>query len=319
VFVRTIRPRFTQFEGSSGRTVSRPLALCLVVLVSFPQVFAQAPVGDVSQAFAPSAKPQFSPVSGETPNLSGGAGNMSMGPANSRGGGLGLGGFAAMCALGGAFLLGTPSRNDAAARWGDDLEIAARAPIEFPHRSPASGSGDGAGLVVGIDCDQQGQSNARITMGYNSDTRCSRDRMHAGMARHMDEHFLRCVQVAAEAAGMQKPERIHINHMGCYNVRTVAGSNTMSLHSHGRALDIGAIIFKPSGERVSMHVRNADGRNRNFYSALRVCWARSLPENCRTGGGREAFGSIGYPGSRGPGNDSHNDHLHLSFPPCAGG
>jgi hypothetical protein len=318
--VRTFRFRLTHSEVFTGRFVSRPLAICLVVVLSVSQAFAQAPTADFSQPFTPSNKPQFSPVGGSAPVIANSPGNMSMGASNPGGGGLGLGGFAAMCALGGAFLLGTPSRNDAAARWGDDLEIAARGPIEFPHRRPASGSGSGGeGLVVGIDCDQQGQSSARITLGYNSDTRCTRERMHEGMARHMDEHFLRCVQDAAEAVGMQRPERIHINHMGCHNVRTVAGSNTMSLHSYGRALDIGAIIFKPSGERVSMHVRHADSRNRSFYNSIRVCWARSLPENCRTRGGREAFGSIGYPGSNGPGNDSHNDHLHLSFPPCAGG
>lgn len=222
-------------------------------------------------------------------------------------------GTAAMCmyalsaGLTGASLAGLHSTS----RWGDDLERQARSPIERDHSVQRD---LGSQNVVTIECDK----NSKVTMGYNNDEKCTRDKMHKGMAEHMDKVFLGCVQSSAVAAGYPKPESIHINHMGCHHVRTVAGSSTMSLHSWGRALDIGAIILKPSGTKLSMHVRNGVGNNRTFYNSLRACWARSLPPSCRAGSGREAFGSIGYPGSEGPSNGSHNDHLHLSFPPCAG-
>jgi hypothetical protein len=302
------------------RTPSLIIAITLILaLVGSKSSFAQPGVGDLNQTYVPPTAPVTTiptpqnPVQGQNQ-----AQNLTMAPTNSGAGSMMAMTFAAMClqAFGGGLSSSSPASLRSTAAWGDDLEAAARAPFESPHRSPAS---VGSGTVVGIDCNKTGQANANITLGYNSDERCTRERMHQGMAEHMNQHFLGCVQAAAEAAGMEKPEKIHINHMGCHVVRTVRGSSTMSLHSHGRALDIGAIIFKPSGRRVSMHVREARGPNRDFYNSLRACWARSLPAACRNGSGREAFGSIGYPGSQGPGNNDHNDHLHLSFPPCAGG
>ena len=232
-------------------------------------------------------------------------------------------GTAAMCASMASVLIGGlgPAAISATTKWGDDLERQSRGDqMETDHMTRQQDIN--ADTVVGFDCDKAGESTqkAKITMGYNSDTKCTRDKMDRGMAQHMDKVFLSCVQQSAQAAGFTPPAAIHINHMGCHHVRTVAGSSTMSLHSWGRALDIGAIIFKPSGQKMSMHIRDSNKPgSREFYNALRNCWARNLPASCRGGGGRESFGSIGYNGSNGPANGKHADHMHLSWPPCAGG
>ena len=249
-----------------------------------------------------------------------GNGNLNYAAAAQAGSGYGT---AAMCASMASVLIGGlgPAAINATTKWGDDLERQARGDqMEEDHMTRQQDIN--ADTVVGFDCDKEGESTykAKITMGYNSDTKCTRDKMDRGMAAHMDKVFLECVRLSAQAAGFQQPAAIHINHMGCHHVRNVAGTNTASLHSWGRALDIGAIIFKPSGQKVSMHIRESHKPgNKEFYNSLRKCWARNLPASCRGGGGRESFGSIGYNGSDGPANGKHADHMHLSWPPCAGG
>ncbi len=200
---------------------------------------------------------------------------------------------------------------------GNDLERATNSPYERDHET--LGKDAPADLVKTFDCKPVDGKMPKITSGFNQDEKCTEDKMHAGMKKHMDEHFLGCVQKSADAAGLPKPESIHINHMGCYNERNKRGSGQRSLHSLGRALDIGAIIFKPSGTKMKMHVNQSnDPKNLQFYSELRKCWANTLPASCRTGRAEEGFGSVGHWRSGRPADSNHSDHLHLAYPPCAG-
>lgn len=163
--------------------------------------------------------------------------------------------------------------------------------------------------------------NAFVKGGYDSDTTCGKAYIHyPKFAQHLDKYFYTCVADAAKLIGFNKPENIFINHMGTYNDRDARGSNTLSMHAYARAIDIAYLnITDASGKkiRISSNVRDYKGINKKFYDEFRQCWKETMPKSCEKGGS-ESIGSIGIPSSALGGNSLHNDHIHLSFPKCAG-
>lgn len=156
--------------------------------------------------------------------------------------------------------------------------------------------------------------------GFNSDTRCGRAFFHPLFSVHLNDSFYRCVQEAAEDSALPQPESIFINHLGSYNDRNARNSSRLSNHAFARALDISKfILYDSEGQRytISTLLRDYVGAQAVFYDSFRACWRDSLPENCERGG-TEASGSIGHRSSAMGGNTLHNDHIHLSFPSCAG-
>lgn len=168
--------------------------------------------------------------------------------------------------------------------------------------------------------------NSKIRGGYGSNdpSKCSQKLLINGaFAQAIDRHLLNCAKEGAKRAGLPEPTSLFINHMGCYNNRTVRGGTATSMHAHGRALDIGAInLIDAQGKvtNVSMHINQyngRDGKNGEFYDGLRACWAKAV------GTCRGSNGSIAHPKSKvGLGRDGnkrlHDDHLHLEYKQCHG-
>lgn len=163
-------------------------------------------------------------------------------------------------------------------------------------------------------------SAAIVRGGYDSDTKCGNGTIHPNYATHLNKHFFGCVETAALAANYPQPERVFIRHWGTYVNRNARNSSSLSMHAYARAIDIVKfLIYDRTGgvTSVSTHVRDFKGTTKTFYNAFRQCWKDTMPTKCRPGQ-REYAGSIGIPGSALGGNDLHNDHIHLSFPLCAG-
>ncbi|MNK01242.1 hypothetical protein D3C87_190370 [compost metagenome] len=161
---------------------------------------------------------------------------------------------------------------------------------------------------------------AMVKGGYNSDTKCGNGTVLPKYAEHLNKHFFGCVETAAADANFKQPERIFIRHWGTYVDRDARGSTSLSMHAYARAIDIVKfILYDRTGAatQVSTHVRDFKGATAKFYNSFRQCWKETLPSACRPGQ-REYSGSIGIPGSALGGNSLHNDHIHLSFPFCAG-
>lgn len=155
--------------------------------------------------------------------------------------------------------------------------------------------------------------------GYDSDSVCGRAYFHPRFAEVLNKDFLPCVRTAASAAGLPRPERVFLRHFGSYNNRNARGSSVKSMHAYARALDIVNFnLVDAAGKttRVSTHVRDYKGKAAVFYDRFRSCWSSKMPAKCK--GQREGSGSIGHPESLMGGNTLHNDHIHLSYPLCAG-
>lgn len=160
----------------------------------------------------------------------------------------------------------------------------------------------------------------KSTGGYNSDSRCGRAFFHPKFTEGLNRSFFKCVFTSAETAGYPRPEKVFINHLGSYNDRNARNSNSLSNHAFARALDIKNFIMVDRNNRVhkvSTLLRDYKGRQASFYDSFRQCWKDSLPSRCRPGQ-REYKGSVGHRASKLGGNTLHNDHIHLSFPTCAG-
>lgn len=165
-------------------------------------------------------------------------------------------------------------------------------------------------------CEQE----AIVRGGYDSDTKCGNGTILPAYAEHLNKYFFGCVERGALAAGYRQPERVFIRHWGTYVNRNARGSTSLSMHAYARAIDIVKfIIYDRDGQatQVSTHVRDFKGNTAKFYNSFRQCWKDTMPSKCRPGQ-REYSGSIGIPGSALGGNSLHNDHIHLSFPMCAG-
>ncbi|CAE81019.1 hypothetical protein AB1A81_16715 [Bdellovibrio bacteriovorus] len=165
-------------------------------------------------------------------------------------------------------------------------------------------------------CDKE----AIVRGGYDSDTKCGNGTVLPAYAEHLNKHFFGCVEKGSLAAGYSQPERVFIRHWGTYVNRNARNSSSLSMHAYARAIDIVKfIIYDRTGKAtsVSTHVRDFKGTTAKFYNAFRQCWKDTMPSKCRPGQ-REYSGSIGIPGSELGGNSLHNDHIHLSFPFCAG-
>jgi|GEM_PF-1022944 len=162
--------------------------------------------------------------------------------------------------------------------------------------------------------------NAMVTGGYDSDTKCGNGTVYPGYAEHLDKNFFRCVEVASADANYRQPERVFIRHWGTYVNRNARNSSSLSMHAYARAIDIVKfILYDRTGgtTQVSTHVRDFAGSTAKFYNSFRQCWKDTLPSSCKPGQ-REYLGSIGIPGSALGGNSLHDDHIHLSYPLCAG-
>lgn len=164
-------------------------------------------------------------------------------------------------------------------------------------------------------------STALVKGGYYSDSSCGRAFLYDKFVTHLNRHFFTCVERASQTANLSQPKRVFINHMGSYNDRTARGSSRLSMHAYARALDIQNInLIDSRGNvyRISTHINNFKGATAKFYDSFRSCWMKTMPSNCRPGK-TEYQGSIGHTKSTVSGKNSrHNDHIHLSYPPCAG-
>jgi len=156
--------------------------------------------------------------------------------------------------------------------------------------------------------------------GYNSDKSCGRAYLHDKFTKNLNQQFYKCVFNAADRAGYAKTQKVFINHLGSYNDRTARNSTRKSNHAYARALDIknfNLVDSRGKVSRVSTLLRNYKGKQAKFYDGFRQCWKDSMPSSCRRGNS-EYKGSIGHKSSKLGGNTLHNDHIHLSFPLCAG-
>ena len=166
----------------------------------------------------------------------------------------------------------------------------------------------------GCESDKESQG------GYNSDTQCGRAYFHPSFADNLNEAFYICVSDAAEAAGYPQPVRVFVRHIGSYNDRTARNSSRISNHAYARAWDIVNFnLYDKDGTRyrVSTYLRDYKDDQAKFYDEFRDCWQESLPAECSPGK-TEYKGSVGHQASKLGGNSLHNDHLHLSYPLCAG-
>lgn len=165
------------------------------------------------------------------------------------------------------------------------------------------------------------ETSARARGGYMSDSSCGRAFLYDKFVRHLNNHFFRCVERAAQSANLSQPNRVFINHLGSYNDRTARGSSRLSMHAYARALDvknINLIDSRGNVYRISTHINDFRGATAKFYDSFRGCWKDTMPSNC-VPGQTEYQGSIGHNKSSVSGTNSlHNDHIHLSFPFCAG-
>lgn len=156
--------------------------------------------------------------------------------------------------------------------------------------------------------------------GFNSDSRCGRGFFHPKFSDGLNQNFFKCVFTSAETAGYPRPQQVFINHLGTFNDRNARNSSSLSNHAFARAIDIKNFILidrNNQTHKVSTLLRDYRGRQAVFYDNFRQCWKESLSRNCRPGQ-REYKGSIGHRSSKLGGNTLHNDHIHLSFPTCAG-
>lgn len=157
--------------------------------------------------------------------------------------------------------------------------------------------------------------------GYLSDTACGRAFLYDKFVTHLNRNFFTCVEKAAQSANLSQPSRVFINHMGSYNDRAARGSTRLSMHAYARALDlknINLIDSRGNVYRISTHVNDFKGATATFYDSFRSCWMKTMPSNCKAGQ-TEYQGSIGHVKSTVSGKNSlHNDHIHLSYPTCAG-
>lgn len=156
--------------------------------------------------------------------------------------------------------------------------------------------------------------------GYNSDSRCGRAYLHKKFSKNLNEQFYRCIFQAADVAGYPKTQKVFINHLGTYNDRNARKSKRKSNHAYARAMDIknfNLVDERGKVSKVSTLLRNYKGQQAKFYDEFRDCWKKSMPTSCRAGK-TEYKGSIGHRSSKLGGNSLHNDHIHLSFPLCAG-
>lgn len=166
----------------------------------------------------------------------------------------------------------------------------------------------------------EGCQDQIVKGGYESDTVCSKAYVQPAFGRHLNKHFVGCAKQAAAKAGFAVPVRVFMRHWGSYNDRTARGSTRLSMHAYARAIDVVNInLYDAAGKlkKVSTHVRDYSGANAIFYDEFRACWKATIPSSCRTSD-TESSGSIGFPSSKMGGNTLHNDHLHLSYPLCAG-
>ena len=156
--------------------------------------------------------------------------------------------------------------------------------------------------------------------GYESSRHCGPSFFHRAFLDNLNASFFQCIHDAAETAKYPTPVKVFIGHVGSYANRRVRGGRSLSLHARARAIDIVHFtLFDKDGvgHRISTYKRDYHGSQAVFYDEFRDCWRESMPPSC-TRRRSEYLGSIGHRDSRLGGDDRHNDHLHLSFPMCAG-
>lgn len=137
------------------------------------------------------------------------------------------------------------------------------------------------------------------------------------LVKEMNENLPTCVLEAARAAGMRgNLTSINVAHMGGYVNRRVNNgsrrrSRAWSLHSTGRALDIGRIDVTVGGKtlRVPMTIKSHRGQlgreEAAFYKKFGTCWKEKVTSSC----GKKTMLDCTY-------NRLHHDHVHISLPLC---
>ncbi len=164
------------------------------------------------------------------------------------------------------------------------------------------------------------KQNYRSEGGYDSDLKCGRAFIEEKFSRNLNKIFYKCTFSAAKDAKYPDPQKVFINHLGSYNDRLARGSSRLSHHAYARALDIKNFnLVDAAGKnyKVSTLLRDYNGQQAVFYDSFRQCWKDSMPSSCKPSD-TEYKGSIGHTSSKLGGNSLHNDHIHLSFPLCAG-
>lgn len=104
----------------------------------------------------------------------------------------------------------------------------------------------------------------------------------AGIARHLEVRYERAanppkatgcqsgVRALGLAVGHSYPELLSMKGgFGCYNRRYIKGTTTWSLHSEGRALDIGV---PPQWRDLAWRLACAFTSDRIVYGTMRVIW-----------------------------------------------
>ncbi len=194
-------------------------------------------------------------------------------------------------------------------------------PVVVPLKNTFSLSSNLFSLAHGSAQKWDGCESSKASQGgYNSDSRCGSAFFHPRFGSNLNEVFYTCVQEAAFEAGIPQPKRIFVRHIGSYNDRDARGSSRLSNHAYARAWDIVNFnLYDENGNRtrISTYLRDYKEEQAVFYDEFRDCWADSLPSSC-SAGNTEYQGSIGHRSSKLGGNSLHNDHLHLSYPLCAG-
>lgn len=161
---------------------------------------------------------------------------------------------------------------------------------------------------------------AAVGGGYSSDTKCGNGTLDPAFAVHLNRHFMSCIDKAALAAGANRPERVFLHHLGTYVDRNAVNTTRLSMHAYARAIDLRKFILVDrlgSATHWSTDISAYTGANAVFYDTFRQCWADTMPSKCQPGQ-TEYRGSIGHTESAMGGNSIHADHIHLSFPLCAG-
>ncbi len=164
------------------------------------------------------------------------------------------------------------------------------------------------------------RQNHKSSGGYNSDLSCGRAFIEDKFGKNLNQIFFKCVFDASNEAKYTNIQKIFINHLGSYNDRTARNSTRLSHHAYARALDIknfNLIDAKGNNFKISTLLRDYKGQQAIFYDSFRQCWKQSMPSSCKPGNS-EHEGSVGHNSSKLGGNTLHNDHIHLSFPLCAG-
>ncbi|MBU0551755.1 extensin family protein, partial [Myxococcota bacterium] len=103
---------------------------------------------------------------------------------------------------------------------------------------------------------------------------------------------------------LQELDIVEVAHIGTYNCRVIAGTNTLSEHAHGEAIDFGA-FFDRNGVEYNIVRHWEHNRSSNFQTEQ----GRILYEIAEQLYQRDIFSIVLTPNY----NAAHDDHLHVDL------